>query len=295
VSQEDLSDKSPRLGDGAIHEWSGEWSGQSPGLARIRKAALIACIAGALSALIPLWNGVLMMGAAALNRPLDFWLVAMALLATCTMPVLTFSLFRNEGTLHFPKQIRQLALGAALSLGLLLILSLPQWIGLLGPYFSALRTVQWSAGTIAIWSVLRDPRTIYHVTTLLAEVSSLAMIVLLISFYRYRNDEAGSGVAVSGFLRIATRTTVVIWGIWLGFNIIRGLLAPYTYLQLRNYAAQMHRPAPEAISVVGELLKTMLSVACLFCVPYIVSRSLEGSPRPEDSVVSDRGAAPETN
>jgi hypothetical protein len=264
-------------------------------LARIRKAALFACIAGALSALIPLWNGVLMMGAVALSRPLDFWLVAMALLATCTMPVLTFALYRNQGTLHFPKQVRLLALGAALTLGLLLILSLPQWIGLLPAYLSALRTVQWSAGTIVIWSVARDPRTIYHVTTLLAEVSSLGMILLLISFYRYKDGEEGGDVAVSGFLRIATRTTVVIWGIWLGFNIIRGLLAPYTYIQLRNYAAQMRRPAPEAITVVGELLKTMLSTACLFCVPYVVSRSLEGAPMLEDAGLPDQEAPSETN
>jgi hypothetical protein len=183
-----------------------------------------------------------------------------------------------------------LALGAALSLGLLLFLSLPQWIGLLASYLSALRTVQWSTGTPAIWNVARDPRTIYHVTTLLAEVSSLAIILLLISFYRYRNEEEGSNVAVSGFLRIATRTAVVIWGMWLGFNLIRGILAPYTYLQLRNYAAQMRRPAPEAATVVGELLKTMLTVACLFCVPYIVSRGLEGSPKGEDVVVSDQEA-----
>jgi hypothetical protein len=270
-------------------------SGRAAGLARIRNAALFACVAGALSALIPLWNGVLMMGAAALTRPLDFWLVAVALLATCIMPVFTFALYRNKGTLHFPKQLRLLALGAALSLGLLVILSLLQWIGLLPEYLSALRTVQWSAGTIVIWSVARDPRTIYHVTTLLAEVSSLAMIVLLISFYRYENEEAGSDVAASGFLRIATRTTVVIWGIWLGFNIIRGLLAPYTYIQLRNYAAQMRRPAPPAITVVGELLRTMLSTACLFCVPYIVPRSLEGGPRPEDSADADKKTASETN
>ena len=235
-----------------------------------------------------------MMGAAALSRPLDFWLVAIALLTTCIMPVFTFALYRNHGPLHFPRQVRLLALGAALSLGLLLILSLPQWLGLLAAYFSALRTVRWSTGAIAIWSVLRDPRTIYHVTTLLAEVSGVGMILLLVSFYRYKDEDTGSAIEVSKFLRVATRTAVVIWGIWLGFNIIRGLLAPYTYIQLRNIAAQTRRPAPEAITVVGELLKTMLSAACLFCVPYVVSRSLEGSPKPEENVVADQEATSET-
>jgi len=259
----------------------------------IRKAALFACITAALSTLIPLWNGVMMMGAAALTRPLDFGLVALALLATCTTPVFTFALYRNEGTLHFPKQLRLLAIGAAASMALLLVLSLPPWFRSLGPYVSALKTVHWTAGLFVYWYVALDPRTIYQVSTLLAEVSNLAIILLLLSFYRY-DEGSRSGAAVSRFLRVATRTAVVIWGIWLGFNLIRGLLAPYTLIQLRNYAAQMRRPAPEAVTVVGELLKTMLSAACLFCVPYIVSRSLEGSPRPEENVVADQEPTSET-
>jgi hypothetical protein len=293
VSQEDLSlneatrNEATRLRDGAIHYESG--------FARIRNAALFACVAGTLSALIPLWNGVLMMGAAALNRPLDFGLVAMALLATCTMPVFTFALSRNEAPLHFSQRLRLLALGAALSLALLLVLALPPWLRSLGPYMSALKTVHWTAGLFVYWYVALDPRTIYQVSTLLAEASNVAVIVLLISFYRYKDEDSGSDVAVSGFLRVATRTAVVIWGIWLGFNLIRGLLAPYTYAQLREYAARMRQPAPEAITVVGELLKTMLSAACLFCVPYIVSGSLEGSPKPENVELPEQGAVPETD
>ncbi len=235
----------------------------------------------------------MMMGAAALSRPLDFGLVALALLATCTTPVFTFALYRNEATLHFSKQLRLLAVGAAASLAMLLVLSLPSWFRSLGPYVSALKTVHWTAGMFVYWYVALDPRTIYQVSTLLAEVSNVAMILLLLCFYRY--EDGGADVPVSTFLRAATRTAVVIWGIWLGFNLIRGLLAPYTLIQLRNYAAQMRRPAPEATTVVGELLKTMLSAACLFCVPYIVSRSMAA--KPEDIVVDagELGGHPQPN
>ncbi len=226
----------------------------------------------------------MMMGAAALTRALDFWLVALALLATCTTPVYTFALYKNEAALHFSRKLRLLAVGAATSLALLLVLSLPPWFSSLGPYVSALKTVHWTAGLFVYWYVALDPRTIYQATTLLAEVSNLAMILLLVSFYRDKDEEGGADVPASKFLRAATRTAVVIWGIWLGFNLIRGLLTPYTYLHLRNYAAQMRRPAPEAITVVGELLKSMLSAACLFSVPYIVSRSLISAPKPEDAV-----------
>lgn len=235
----------------------------------------------------------MMMGAAALTRPLDFSLVALALLATCTTPVFTFALYRNDATLHLSKQLRLLALGAAVILAFLLVLSLPPWFRTLGPYVSALKTVHWTAGMFVYWYVALDPRTIYQATTLLAEVSNVAMIVLLVSFYRYKDDNGGADVPASKFLRIATRTAVVIWGIWLAFNLIRGLLAPYTLIQLRTYAAQMRRPAPEAITVVGELLKSMLSAACLFSVPYIVSKSLGEAPKVQEVVSEHPQAAPD--
>ena len=145
------------------------------------------------------------------------------------------------------------------------------------------------------WYVALDPRTLYQATTLLAEVSNVAMILLLLSFYRYKDDDGGADVPASKFLRVATRTAVVIWGIWLAFNLIRGLLAPYTLIQLRNYAAQMRRAAPEASTVVGELLKSILSAACLFSVPYIVSKSLGEVPKVENMTSAEQEQASELN
>jgi hypothetical protein len=260
-------------------------------VSRLRKIALFASIAGATSALIPLWNGVLMMGAAR-ARPLDFWLVAVALLASATMPVFNFALYQNQGTLYFSRYLRYLALAAAIVLTLLLAMGLPQRIGLLASYLSALRTVPWRTGTVAMWSVVRDPRTIYHVSTVLAEISDLALILLLMSFFRQKDDLAQSDVPASRFLQVAARATTVVWGLWLFFNMIRGILAPYTYLQIRNYAAQTGRPAPTAADIVGELLRAMLSAACWFSVPYIVYRSLTPS---RTEAMPDQAAPPETH
>lgn len=224
-----------------------------------------------------------MAGAVGAAQPLDFSLVVLALLASITLPVFTFALSQDRGTLHFSKSLRRLAMAAAVVLTLLFTSGLPEWLGRLVEYSRILPGLPPGA-------VASDPRTIYNISTFLSEVSSLSLILLLVAIFRHEDNEPD--LAASHFLRIATRTAFVALGLWLLFNLIRGLLAPYTYAQLRQYMARMGRPAPPAITIVGELMKAMLSAACVFSVPYIVSKGISAQDAPPQPATEP---APETH
>jgi hypothetical protein len=265
----------------------------TPWLTDLGKVALFASIAGALGVLIPFWNLLRTMGAVGAARPLEFGVLAVSLLATGTMPVFFFALHRNPANLNFPKHLRLLALVAAFVLTLLATWGLPQWVRSLVAYSSALKTLDWKTGGVAVGAVARDPRTIFHLSTLLSQISNLALILLLISFFRHENDPVETDVAISNSLRTVAKTTVIVWGLWLGFNLIRGILTPYLYVQIRNYYAQVHRTPPPAIDLVTEMLSAILSAACWFSAPYIVYKSLAPSPIEDHAVLPDREGSPE--
>ena len=233
------------------------------------------------------------MGAIGSARPLEFGVLAVSLLATATMPVFVFALYQNPGTLRFSKHLRLLALGTAIVLTLLVTWGLPSWIRSLAAYLSALQMLD--KGVVTVSNLARDPRTIFHVSTLLTVISNFGLVLLLISIFRQGDDQPDNDIAVSGTLRVVTKTTVIVWGLWLGFNLIRGILTPYIYLQVQNYAAQAHRSPPPAIALVEEMLGAILLAACFFILPYIVYKSLVASPKEVDSALAAPEGSPEPN
>ncbi len=245
--------------------------------------------------MIPAWNGLQTMGAIGAGRPIEFGLVAISLLATGTMVVFIFALYQNPGYLRIPKHLRQLALGAAIILTMIVTWGLSQWIGSLVAYLSALKAVNWGPGGATAWTVARDPRTIFQVSTLLSEISDFGFILLLVSFFRQDQDDVDTSVASSSMLRTVTKTTLIIWGLWLGFNLIRGMLTPYIYLQMRNFAAQARQAPPPAIDLVAGMLTAILLAACFFIAPYIVHKSLALAPKEDTGVVPLHEESPEPN
>jgi hypothetical protein len=267
----------------------------TPWFSDLRKVALFASIAGALSLLLPLWNGLQTIGAIGAARPIELGLLAISLLATAIMPIFFFALYQNPGPLAFPKHLRLLALIAAIVLTLMVTWGLPQWVRSLTVYFSALKTVNWSLGAASVWRVAADPSTIYHVSTLLAQISNLGLVLLLISIFRHESNQAESEVGPSSTLRIVTKAAVMIWGLWLGFNLIRGILTPYLYLQVRNAAAQAHRSPPRAIDLVADMVSAILLAACWFISPYIVYKSQATSPQTDAAAPPIQEESPEQN
>ena len=89
-----------------------------------RRVALVTCIVALSGVLVPAWNYFAM----ALRHP--NWQIILLILFAPIMPLFYFALYRNQATLPFQKDLRILAFGAALALGILIGTGLPDWIAL---------------------------------------------------------------------------------------------------------------------------------------------------------------------
>ena len=256
------------------------------------KAALFASLIGWLTILIPVWNTIQTIRAIGGTRPLEAFMTLVALLGVATLPAFYAALYKNAAILRFPKPHRILALGAAIVLALTLAIEFPQWLASLTGYFSAMTQLDWSNAPAALTLVLFAPSTASQVTTLLAEVSNLALIFLLIALAQQVKTTEEPEEPISRTLRILTWAALIVWGLWLALALVRGLLAPFTYSQIQDYAAQTRQAPPEAIDVIGALFKSLLSAACLFIAPYIVFRNHVASPRKDANPLLNEDTIP---
>jgi hypothetical protein len=171
-------------------------------------------------------------------------------------PVFYFALYRNQGTLRFSKRLRVLALSTALVFGIYVAVEL-------------LRKLDWR----------EDPGTVNHLATLLGEFSNVAEILILVALFRQENDDSQPDIPVSRLLRVVTKTTVITWGVWVAFNLVRFILTPYAYFLLRDLALQNGRMPLPFGRVSAETGPALLTQACLLTAPYIIYKR-EPSPNP---------------
>jgi hypothetical protein len=227
----------------------------------IRNAALLTCVTGVLSLLLPMWNNAQRMAELESAYP-RWWIIIESVtvaLFIAILPLFYFALYRNKGTLRFSRRLRLLALTAALALGINLAVRLPQWIG--------------SLGQVEARSVLtpqREPWTVREVSGALNILSNAACVLMMVTVYRQTSDEPHSFVPVSKLLRVMTKTAVIAWGIWVAFNLVRVALIPYGYAVTRNYALGIGRTPPSFRDFVAEPALALLSQAGLFAGPYII-------------------------
>jgi hypothetical protein len=210
----------------------------------IRKTALVACVAGIWGSVIPVWQAVTS------ARPLwMWWMTPLMFFFSAILPVFCFALYRSEGTLCFPKHLRLLSLAAALALGIIVAADMSGLIGSVGPreYTSVLTAAP-------------EPWPIARVVTLLTEFSNLPFILLLIALSREATDKPSADVPASRLLSIVTKVAVVGWGLWVAFNLVRVVLTPYTYFELRNYALQIGRTPPHLADMMADAIRTLLRV-----------------------------------
>ena len=125
-------------------------------------------------------------------------------------------------------------------------------------------------GAISVLSTERAPWTINYGSTLRAGFSDLSYILLLIALSRQATDTSSADVPNSRLLRLVTKVAVIAWGIWLAFNLVRVVLTPYSYSQLRNYALQDGVTPPKLANAMVDAIRTLLSQDCLFTAPYVV-------------------------
>ena len=229
----------------------------------IRRAALITCMAGVLSLLMPAWNAAQRVAALESTHP-RWWIIPVAVMGalfTAILPVFYFALYRNRGTLRFSRRLRLLALTAALALGINVALGLPGWIGSLG-----------QVGDRSVLTPERELWTVAYVSGFFTVLSNAACAFMMVTVYRQRRDESDSFAPVSKLLRVMTNAAVIAWGIWVAFNVVQLVLTPYTYAVLRRVSLQIGRTPPPFHDIVAEATRTLLSQAGLFAGPYIIWR-----------------------
>ncbi len=167
------------------------------------------------------------------------------------MPLFYFALYRNRGTLRFPKNLRLLSLITAIVFG-----SYAAWDS-------------WR------WALAPDPRTIHHVGIFLGECSNLAYVLLLVTLFRQSSDELSgrADVFASRPLRLITKIVVIVWGIWVAFNVLKLAAIPILYPLLQSIALRTRRAPPRLELWVFENAQMLLTQACLSVAPYVIYNS----------------------
>ncbi len=262
-------------------------------LTDIRETAFLACVASVIGLVIPMWNMSQQLSSLESRNPGSrWWMIPVSLLTflfTATLPAFYFALFRNEGTLRFPKRLRLLALAGAVTSGVIVVAGFPDWIRSLSGYLAAPK-FDWSVGASNILTFARDPRTIAQLSTLLGKLSNIAYILMLIAIFCRQSDRSETDAPISSLLRRVTKVTVIAWGLVVSAVLLGLLLTPYTFYTLRNYAAQVGRTPPAFGDLFVRQLRTLLQQSCLFVAPYIVYRSQRG--RIESPVDAQSGPEP---
>jgi hypothetical protein len=215
----------------------------------VRRAALIACIASVIVVVESLWDGASRMAALGVTGS-QWWVIpafALLTLFSAIMPVFYFALYRYEGTMRFARPLRKLALGAAVTLGIVTALRSPAWAG------------SWNPAAIA------------------KHLANFTYILLLVSMSRDAVGEQ-SAQSASNFLSVVTKVAVVTWSVWVAFQLVRLAIVEFTYSSLKTYAYQVGHTPPTLRDMAMDVILTLFSQASLLAAPYIVWQSGYGQP-----------------
>ena len=260
----------------------------------IKRTALVVSIASVLAVVIPVWQAMQQMAALESSRPtMRQWTIPLSVFAwlfTAIMPLFFFALYRNEGTLRFTKSIRLCSLFTAVLFGFLVALDLWEWSGSLSSYWAAMKLADWKSGAMDLVWAARNPQTIVQVSAVLDELDNVAYILLLLLFWHQPDGESSDvQVPVSRLLRFVTQVALIAYGLWVAFNLVRLVVTPYFYFQIRNAASRIGRQPRPLELVMANTLRMLLEQACLLMAPYIVYNSWL---RPKESTVEGASEAP---
>jgi hypothetical protein len=228
----------------------------------IRKIALVAGLSGLLTIVTPLWSLThLPVG----RIPAIYTLLTVILvLGTLIVPVFDLALFANSAPIRLPRNLKRLALIAAIVFGAVAALGVPD---LLESLMSLRNDVQLGGGGIAI--LASKP-----ILDLVAEISNLAFILLLVALYR--TPDGAPEEPVSAFLEVTSRIAVILCGLGMIYALVLVGYAPYGYEQVRQMYLTRNAAPPALWQVMARPMKTLLDTACIWVAPYVISMSQRG-------------------
>jgi hypothetical protein len=237
-----------------------------PRLRDVRRAALAACAATVLSVAMPmwnLWNSARQMFAMETNigQLGAISSIVVGCLFTATLPLFYFALYRNEADLPISRDMRWVAMTAAVVIGILGVAAIPGWIG--------------SFRRESVIEITGRPWTVSDTSNAIGEVANLAALSLLVALFRLVSDGSERGVAVSNLLRVATRMAVIAGGI-AAVGCVVGLAAtPWIYSDIRGRSLEMGYSTVKWTfwRLAADRARTALAIICVFVAPFVVWRS----------------------
>ena len=161
------------------------------------------------------------------------------------MPAFYFALFLDPGTVHVSERLRLLARTAAFIVGILFVVQVAPWI----------KSPVWSMSTFL---------------NALATIADILLLNALCRDPRYSSEEASP---ISPLLYVVTKVTVIVWGVWVAFTLVRLVLTPFSHWLIRSQASRVGREGPALADMATEAAVTFLSQACLLAAPYIVYKT----------------------
>lgn len=175
------------------------------------------------------------------------------------VPLFYLALYRNQGELPISRNMRWMAMIAAVAIGILTLSSIPEWIGSWrGESVVNAAARQWTIGDTAV---------------LLGMIADFAGILLLAALYRLADDgSSGSGIGVSRLFRSLTKIAVIVGGIVAIGGLIGLAATPWVYFYIRD------RSLETGSSIDGwtlshltlERLRSTLKVISVYVAPFVV-------------------------
>ena len=193
-----------------------------------------------------------------------WWAVAFSVLLMVLFAPLSwfyFAISRNDSGRLSPS-LQRLALGAAVLMGVLLVVVTLQWVE------------SFRSGSVLFSGRHWQPA---DSTALATIVSDLAAMALLIALSRDREGGSEEG-PVSKMLKSATRLAVIVWGGYTGLHCIPLLAMPYSYLAMREDVIGAGHAPPSVARVMWGPMHYLIESACLLAAPYVVWRSIRRRP-----------------
>jgi hypothetical protein len=237
-----------------------------PRLRHVRRAALAACVATVLGVAMPewsLWNSAPQM----FGMETNIWQLGAIVLAvvvsllTATVPLFYFALYRDEGDLPISRDMRWVAMAAAVVIGVLGIAAISGWIA--------------SFRGDSVIDVTGRSWTFSDTSKALGEVANFAALSVLVALFRLGSDVSERGPAVSNLLRVTTKMAVIAGGI-VAVGCVVGLAAtPWVYSDIRGRSLEMgHSTDNWAFwRLAADRVRTVLAIICVFVAPFVVWQS----------------------
>jgi hypothetical protein len=254
-------------------------------LVDLRKTALFACVACALSVPIPLWRArASLLHTAASNPRFQLWIVpllAIGYVGALAPIAFFFAVSQNEAPLRTSRRMRRVSLAAAIAGSIVLADGLIRWIASLRYGLLGLHDLDFRTGGNTISAVAQDRVFIGLVSDLLALLVVASCISVLIALLRRPDDEPQPERPASPRLTTVTKFAMVVGGITLAAFSIQLLATPFTYLTMRDLSLHAGRRPPPFGALFIDVLRNLAVQITLWAAPFVVYQSIskDGTPR----------------